>query len=125
MPKKTTKTGIKKTPEEIKILEEFQSKNSIKTSKVSQMEDLVHNFDVKYVLDLNERLRIFYKKVGAPEMLDLLDRMTVVMRELTEIINQVKAKRISLEQWQKEIQEKLTEINEVLETMKDWEATGI
>jgi glycerol dehydrogenase-like iron-containing ADH family enzyme len=125
MPKKTTKTGTKKTPEEIQILEEFQSKNSIKTNKVSQMEDLVHNFDVKYVLDLNERLRIFYKKVGAPEMLDLLDRMTVVMRELTEIINQVKAKRISLEQWQKEIQEKLTEINEVLETMKDWEATGI
>lgn len=125
MPKKNTNIGTKKTPEEIKILEEFQNKNSIKTKKVSQMEDLVHNFDVKYVLDLNERLRIFYKKVGAPEMLDLLDRMTVVMRELTEIINQVKAKRISLEQGQKEIQEKLSEINEVLETMKDWETTGI
>lgn len=116
---------MKKAPEEIKILEEFNNKNAIKTSKVSQMEDLVHNFDVKYVLDLNERLRIFYKKVGASEMLDLLDRMTIVMRELTEIINQVKAKRISLEQWQKEIQEKLTEINEVLQMMKDWEATGL
>lgn len=125
MSKKNNKTGIGKTPEEMKILEEFTRKNASKTTKVTAMEDIVHSFDVKYVLDLNERLRIFYKKVGAPEMLDLLDRMTVIMRELTEIINQVKAKRISLEQGQKEIQEKLTEINEVLETMKDWEATGI
>lgn len=125
MPKKNNKTGTGKTPEEMKILEEFTSKNASKTNKVTAMEDIVHSFDVKYVLDLNERLRIFYKKVGVPEMLDLLDRMTTIMRELTEIINQVKAKRISLEQGQKEIQEKLTEINEVLETMRDWEATGI
>lgn len=125
MPKKNNKTSTGKTPEEMKILKEFTSKNASKTIKVTAMEDIVHSFDVKYVLDLNERLRIFYKKVGAPEMLDLLDRMTVIMRELTEIINQVKAKRISLEQGQKEIQEKLSEINEVLETMKDWEATGI
>gem|GEM_PF-3369424 len=31
-------------------------------------------------------------------MLELLDQMTLIMKELTEIINQVKAKRISLEQ---------------------------
>lgn len=51
--------------------------------------------------------------------------MTILMQELTEIINQVKAKRISLEQGQREIQEKLQEINQVLQMMQDWEATGL
>ncbi len=62
------------------------------------MENLIHNFDAQKLLDLNERLRTFYKKVGDEKALGLLDRMTVVMNELTEIIDQVQAKRISLEQ---------------------------
>jgi uncharacterized membrane protein YjjP (DUF1212 family) len=51
--------------------------------------------------------------------------MTLAMSELSEIIEQVKAKRISLEQGQKEIQDKLKEVNEVLQLMNDWEATGL
>ena len=113
------------TPEEIQILQDFNEKNASKSTRVGKMEDLVHNFDVQGMIDLNERLRTFYKKIGDEKILDLLDRMTVVMKELTEIISQVKAKRISLEQWQREIQEKIEEINEVLQTMKDWEATGL
>lgn len=112
-------------PEEIKILQDFNEQNASKNTKVGKMEDLVHNFDIQWMIDLNERLRAFYKKIGDTKILDLLDRMTIVMQELTEIINQVKSKRLSLEQWQREIQEKIQEINEVLETMKDWSATGL
>lgn len=85
-------------PEEIQILQDFNEKNASKSIKVDKMEDLVHNFDVQGMIDLNERLRTFYKKIGDEKILDLLDRMTVVMKELTEIISQVKAKRLSLEQ---------------------------
>lgn len=89
------------------------------------MEELIHDFDVQKLLDLNTRLRTYYEKVGDEKALDLLDRMTIVMNELTEIIEQVKQKRISLEQGQREIQEKLMEINEVLQMMQDWQATGL
>ncbi len=119
------KTPKKQTPEEIKILEDFKKKNNTQTTRVGKMEDLVHNFDVQHIIDLNDRLRAFYEKIGDEKILPLLDQMTTTMRELTEIINQVKAKRISLEQGQKEIQEKLADINEVLKTLQDWEATGI
>ncbi len=119
------KTPKKQTPEEIKILEDFKKKNNTQTTRVGKMEDLVHNFDVQHIIDLNDRLRAFYEKIGDEKILPLLDQMTTTMRELTEIINQVKAKRISLEQGQKEIQEKLADINEVLQTLQDWEATGI
>lgn len=119
------KTPKKQTPEEIKILEDFNKKNNTQTTRVGKMEDLVHNFDVQHIIDLNDRLRAFYEKIGDEKILPLLDQMTTTMRELTEIINQVKAKRISLEQGQKEIQEKLADINEVLQTLQDWEATGI
>ena len=95
IPKKKTKQN---TPEEIQILQDFNEKNASKSTKVVKMEDLVHNFDVQGMIDLNERLRTFYKKIGDEKILDLLDRMTVVMKELTEIISQVKAKRLSLEQ---------------------------
>lgn len=115
----------KQTPEGIKILEDFKKKNNAQTTRVGKMEDLVHNFDVQHIIDLNDRLRVFYEKIGDEKVLSLLDQMTTIMRELTEIINQVKAKRISLEQWQREIQEKLADINEVLQTLQDWEATGI
>ena len=114
-----------KNPEETRMLQDFEVKNAEKSEKVWRMENLIHNFDAQKLLDLNERLRTFYKKVGDEKALGLLDRMTVVMNELTEIIDQVQAKRISLEQWQKEIQEKIEEINEVLQTMRDWEATGL
>lgn len=115
----------KKNPEEIQILEDFQAKNAKKNARVTSMENLVHDFDVQDVLKLNEELRAYYKKAGDTHILDLLDQMTEIMRDLSEIINQVKEKRISLELWQKEIQEKLTEINEVLKMMQDWEATGL
>lgn len=62
------------------------------------MEELIHDFDVQKLLDLNTRLRAYYEKVGDTKALDLLDRMTIAMNELTEIIEQVQAKRISLEQ---------------------------
>lgn len=114
-----------KNPEETRMLQDFEVKNAEKSEKVWRMENLIHNFDAQKLLDLNERLRTFYKKVGDEEALDLLDRMTIVMDELSEIINQVKAKRISLEQWQREIEEKLQEINQVLQMMEDWETTGI
>ena len=114
----------KKTPE-AKLLEDFSAKNAEKTEKVASMEDLVHNFDIQHIITLNEKLRTYYKKIGDDHTLELIDRMTIVMEELTEIINQVKSKRISLEQWQREIQEKLSEINEVLKMMKDSEATGL
>ncbi len=120
--KKIAKNG---KPETVKILEDFTAKNEEKSDRVARMEDLVHNFDMQHILDLNEKLRFYYKKIGDKQILELLDTMTVIMQELTEIIHQVKTKRLSLEQGQKEIQEKLSEINEVLQTMKDWEATGI
>lgn len=116
---------IKKTNPEIKFIEDTKAINAQKSQKVSQMEDLVHDFDIQKILTLNEKLRTYYKKVGNEEVLDLLDRMTVVMNELSEIIDQVKAKRITLEQGQREIQEKLQEINQVLQMMQDWETTGI
>lgn len=122
MAKKTIK---KQKSEEVQILENFNAKNAKKTERVASMETLVHDFDIQDILALNEELRVYYKTVGDAHILDLLDQMTEIMRDLSEIINQVKAKRISLEQGQKEIQEKLSEINEVLLTMKDWEATGI
>ncbi len=109
-----------KTDPEIKILQNFEVKNAEKSEKVGRMEDLIHDFDVQKLLDLNTRLRAYYEKVGDAKALDLLDRMTIAMNELTEIIDQVKAKRISLEQGQKEIQEKLIEINEVLQMMNEW-----
>lgn len=115
----------KKTEPEIKILQNFEVKNAEKSEKVGRMEDLIHDFDVQKLLDLNTRLRAYYEKIGDTKALDLLDRMTIAMNELTEIIDQVKAKRISLEQGQKEIQEKLVEINEVLQMMNDWGATGL
>lgn len=115
----------KKTDPEITILQKFEEKNAEKSEKVGRMEDLIHDFNVQKLLDLNTRLRAYYEKIGDEKALDLLDRMTVVMNELTEIIEQVKAKRISLEQGQKEIQEKLREVNEVLQLMNDWEATGL
>jgi hypothetical protein len=114
----------KKNPE-LQLIEEARLDNTEKSEKVSQMENLVHDFDVQKILKLNERLRTYYKSKGDAEALELIDRMTIVMQELTEIINQVKSKRITLEQGQREIQEKLIEINEVLRTMKDWEATGL
>lgn len=114
-----------KTDPEIKILQNFEVKNAEKSEKVGRMEDLIHDFDVQKLLDLNTRLQAYYKKIGDEQALDLLDRMTLAMDELSEIINQVKAKRISLEQGQKEIQEKLQEINQVLQMMQDWEATGL
>jgi hypothetical protein len=80
---------------------------------------------VQKIITLNERLQAYYKSVGDDRTLDLLDRMTLAMNELTEIIEQVKEKRISLEQGQKEIQEKLSEINQVLQMMQSWDATGI
>ncbi len=119
------KTPQNKNPEEIQILEDFQSKNAEKNKRVSSMENLVHNFDVDSILDLNDELRIYYKEVGDERILNLLDQMTEIMRDLSEIIEQVKAKRISLEQGQKEIQDKLREVNEVLQLMNDWEATGL
>jgi len=120
MPKKQNK----KNPE-VELMQKTQELQQKKSGVVSQMEDMVENFDVQKILNLNEKLKAYYKKVGDEEALDLLDRMTIVMDELSEIINQVKAKRISLEQWQREIQEKLQEINQVLQMMQDWEATGI
>lgn len=119
------KTAKNQKPEVVKVLEDFTAKNEEKSDRVARMEDLVHNFDMQHILDLNEKLRFYYKKIGDKQILELLDHMTVIMQELTEIIHQVKTKRFSLEQGQKEIQEKLSEINEVLQTMKDWEATGI
>lgn len=125
MPTARKKTTKNQKPETVKILEDFTVKNGEKSDRVARMEDLVHNFDMQHILDLNEKLRFYYKKIGDKQILELLDTMTVIMQELTEIIHQVKTKRLSLEQGQKEIQEKLSEINEVLQTMKDWEATGI
>ncbi len=87
----------KKNPEEIQILEDFQAKNAKKNARVTSMENLVHDFDVQDVLKLNEELRAYYKKAGDAHILDLLDQMTEIMRDLSEIINQVKEKRISLE----------------------------
>jgi SpoU rRNA methylase family enzyme len=114
----------KKTPE-LELIEHAGVENAQKSEKVSEMENLVHNFDIQKIIKTNDKLRAYYKKVGDSEALELIDRMTIVMQELTEIINQVKSKRITLEQGQREIQEKLIEINEVLRTMKDWEATGL
>lgn len=114
----------KKTPE-LEFIEHAGVENAQKSEKVSQMENLVHDFDVQKILKLNEKLRVYYKSKSDTEALELIDRMTIVMQELTEIINQVKAKRISLEQGQKEIREKLQEINQVLHMMQDWEATGL
>lgn len=85
-------------PIEVELLKKFSAQNITKEIKVSQMENLVHDFDVQKIIRLNERLQAYYKSVGDDRTLDLLDRMTVVMEELTEIINQVKSKRISLEQ---------------------------
>lgn len=123
MPNK--KTMSKKTPQELKLLQDFANLQGNKTQKVLSMETLVRDFDTESILKLNQDLREYYATVGDTRMLGLIDRMTSIMRELTEIIHQVKAKRISLELAQKEILEKLDEINEVLQTMKDWEATGI
>jgi uncharacterized coiled-coil DUF342 family protein len=89
------------------------------------MENLVHDFDVQKIITLNEKLQTYYRNIGDERTLELLDRMTLAMNELSEIIEQVKAKRISLEQGQREIQEKLTEINQVLQMMQSWEATGL
>ncbi len=122
---KKTKAPQQKNPEEVQILQDFQNKNVEKNERVVNMENLVHDFDVEDVLKLNDELRTYYKKIGDARILDLLDEMTEIMRDLSEIIEQVKAKRISLEQGQKEIQEKLQEINEVLKMMQDWEATGL
>ncbi len=120
MPKKQNKK-----PPEIELIQQAQNLQKKKSGVVSEMEDMVNSFDIQKILNLNEKLKAYYKKVGDEEALDLLDRMTVVMDELSEIINQVKSKRISLEQGQREIQEKLSEINEVLKMMQDWEATGL
>lgn len=115
----------KKPPAELEILKKLSTQNATKEVRVSQMEELVQNFDVQNIIALNERLQKYYKSIGDERALDLLDRMTLAMNELSEIIEQVKTKRISLEQGQREIQEKLTEINQVLQMMQSWEATGL
>lgn len=92
-----SKKQNKKNPE-VELMQKVQELQQKKSGVVSQMEDMVENFDVQKILNLNEKLKAYYKKVGDEEALDLLDRMTIVMDELSEIINQVKAKRISLEQ---------------------------
>ncbi|MBP7806599.1 hypothetical protein KA057_02870 [Candidatus Gracilibacteria bacterium] len=115
----------KETSPELQLLKDIEAANQIKESKVNQMESLIHNFDVQKIITLNERLQKYYKAIGDERTLDLLDRMTLAMNELSEIIEQVQTKRISLEQGQKEIQEKLVEINEVLQMMNDWETTGL
>lgn len=116
---------ISKKAPEIEKIESVQTEQKNQSTRVNVMEDLVHNFDVEKILALNEKLRSYYEKKGDAKTLELLDRMTLAMNELSEIIEQVKAKRISLEQGQKEIQEKLREVNEVLQLMNDWEATGL
>ncbi len=121
----TDNKKIEKKSPEVDFLEKHQIESAEKSSRVSQMEELIHDFDVQAILDLNDNLRIFYKKVGDTKALDLLDQMTIIMNELTEIISQVKAKRKSLEQGEKEIREKLAEVNQVLESLQGWEATGI
>lgn len=90
-------TPKKKKPE-IEVIEQAQILNQERAYKVHEMEELVQDFDVQKILTLNEKLRSYYGKKGDEEVLELLDRMTVVMNEVREIIDQVKAKRISLEQ---------------------------
>ncbi len=97
-----TPMPLKKKKPEIKVIEQAQAANEERAYKVNAMEDLVHNFDVQKILNLNEKLRAYYEKKEDEETLELLDRMTVVMNEVREIIDQVKAKRISLEQGQRE-----------------------
>lgn len=92
MPKKTKQSS------ELQTIENAQLLNAKKSEKVSQMEDIVHNFDIQKILTLNEKLRKHYGQMGDKEILELIDRMTLVMNELSEIIEQVKAKRITLEQ---------------------------
>lgn len=118
-------TMPKKEPAETKLLRDLSILQWAKTERVQKMETLVDTFDTQGLLKLNHDLREYYESIGDSRMLKLLDQMTGIMDELTEIINQVKAKRISLEQGQKELQEKLSEINEVLQTMQEWEMTGI
>lgn len=92
MAKKTKQSSELQTIENARLL------NAKKSEKVSQMEDIVHNFDIQKILTLNEKLRKYYGQMGDKEILELIDRMTLVMNELSEIIEQVKAKRITLEQ---------------------------
>ena len=106
------------------MLQQVQVQNEAKKERVVRMDTLVHDFDIQYLFDLNRDLRAFYLKIGDEHILELLDQMTGIMRELTEIITQVNAKKISLEQGQKEIQEKLVEVKEILQMMKNWESIG-
>lgn len=113
------------SPEAKKILEEFTKKRAIRSTRVARMESAVKNLDPESVLALNSELREFYIEHEDKRIIELLDRMTHIMTQLAQIISQVKAKRMSLEAGQKEIDEKLHEITDVLEEMKDWESTGI
>ena len=113
-----------KKTDPIEMLQQVQVQNEAKKERVVRMDTLVHDFDIQYLFDLNRDLRAFYLKIGDEHILELLDQMTGIMRELTEIITQVNAKKISLEQGQKEIQEKLVEVNEILQMMKNWESIG-
>jgi uncharacterized membrane protein YheB (UPF0754 family) len=113
------------SPEAKKILEEFTKKRAIRSTRVARMESAVKNIDPESVLALNSELREFYTEHEDKRIIELLDRMTHIMTQLAQIINQVKAKRMSLEVGQKEIDEKLNEITDVIEAMKDWSATGL
>ena len=113
------------TPKELQMLQDLNNKNREKSATVTRMEDMIEGFDIQYVLDLNVRLRDYYAKIGDRDMIPLIDQMTETMRDLTEIINQVKVKRLTLEQGQREIHEKLEEISQVLQTLKEWEMTAL
>lgn len=113
------------TPKELQMLQDLNNKNRAKSDTVTRMEDMIEGFDIQYVLDLNVRLRDYYAQIGDRDMIPLIDQMSETMRQLTEIINQVKTKRLTLEQSQHEIHEKLEEINQVLQTLKEWEMTAL
>ncbi len=108
-----------------KFLNDFEKTHSGQSHRIEKMESVVDLVDTESIIDLNDRLRAFYTKHENPEILHLLDKMTTIMNQITEIIQQVKSKRISLSVAEQEIQERVSEIDEVVDMMKQWETVGV
>ncbi len=116
-----------KTPsaEAQKLLNTFEKNHSGQSRRVGKMESVVNLVDIESIIDLNNRLRTFYEKHENPEILHLLDRMTSIMNQITEIIRQVRSKRMTLSVAEQEIQERISEIDEVVDMLKQWETAGV
>ncbi len=120
-----TKTPKKLSTEAQALVTNFKKTHGTRSRRVKKMESIVQLIDIPPIIELNNRLRAFYNKHGTPEITNLLDRMTTLMNQVTEIVHQVRSKRITLEIAEREIRERISEINDVADMMNQWETVGV